>query len=225
MTPASDPCSHKRALLMKVGSPFSTRVLRCANKTLVSPAHLLVATERDPHAAADVTGRADILTATSPCPWPLDLLLHPRSLLPVQPLQAASARSNYYVSAPVKGILFVSVTLSSSSELGRSSNVGLISVNQDELVRKDLFEASSHQLSRQLVTIKPSDEFMSAFITSWCNITIYSYQSLFPTAGNEQAHSKKMKEVEMQWAVSHNALKSLFGINILFNLSLLQMFS
>ena len=58
------------------------------------------------------------------------------------------------------------MTLSSSSELGRSSNVGLISVNQDELVRKDLFEASSHQLSRQLVTIKPSDEFMSAFITS-----------------------------------------------------------
>lgn len=57
------------------------------------------------------------------------ILLHPVSILPVQLLQAASAGSNYFVSAPVKEILFASVTLSSSSELGSSSNVGLISVN------------------------------------------------------------------------------------------------
>lgn len=63
------------------------------------------------------------------CPRPVDLLLHPRSTLPVQLPQAASARSNYKVSAPVKEILFVSVTISSSSELRRSSNAALISVN------------------------------------------------------------------------------------------------
>lgn len=77
--------------------------------------------------------RADIFKKTSRCPRRVDLLLHPRTILPVQLLQAASARSNYSVSAPVKEILFVSVTLSSSSELGRSSNVGLISVNDGKM--------------------------------------------------------------------------------------------
>lgn len=85
------------------------------------------------HLAADVKGRADILKTASPCPWWVDPPLHPRSILPVQLLQAVSARSNYYVSTPVKEILFVSVTLSSSSELGRSSNGGLISVNDGKM--------------------------------------------------------------------------------------------
>lgn len=62
--------------------------------------------------------------------------VYPRSILPVQLLQAAaSAGSNYYVSVPVREIRFASVTLSSSPglQLGRSSNVGLISVNEGKM--------------------------------------------------------------------------------------------
>lgn len=58
--------------------------------------------------------------------------VYPRSILPVQLLQAASAGSNYYVSVPVREILFASLTLSSSPglQLRRSSNIGLISVKE-----------------------------------------------------------------------------------------------
>lgn len=70
-----------------------------------------------------------------PARW---VLLYPRSILPVQLLQAASAGSNYHVSVPVKEILFASMTLSSSPEQqqGRSSNVGLISVNRGKRWRR-----------------------------------------------------------------------------------------
>lgn len=80
--------------------------------------------------------------------------LYPRTILPVQLLQAASAGSNYYVSVPVKEIWFASVTLSSSPayQLGRSSNVGLISVKREE-VRMAL-RGGNNLLSELYITLE-----------------------------------------------------------------------
>lgn len=103
------------------------------------------------------------------------MLLYSRGILTIQLLQAASAGSNYYVSVPVKEIQFACVTLSSSPayQLGRSRNVGLISVNREK--REDKLVSRHQSAALFLANILPHIETSHSLLGSSL-ISVYMVQ-------------------------------------------------